>query len=51
MQSWKEKIPYKDLLTQDKVITKYLSKKEIDRLFDMKFYTKNVDYIYKRVFK
>ena len=50
MQSWKEKTPYKDLLKQDKVITKYLSSKEIDKLFDMKFYTKNVDYIYKRVF-
>jgi adenylosuccinate lyase len=51
MQSWKEKTPYKDLLKQDKVITSYLSMKEIDKLFDMKFYTKNVGYIYKRVFK
>jgi len=50
MQSWKEKTPYIDLLKQDKVITKYLSMNDIDALFDMKFYTKNVDYIYKRVF-
>jgi len=50
MQSWKEKMPYIDLLKKDKVITKYLSMKEIDALFDMKFYTRNVDYIYKRVF-
>ncbi len=50
MESWKEKTPYKDLLKQDKVITKYLSSKEIDKLFDMKYYTKNVDFIYKRVF-
>ena len=51
MESWKQKVPYKDLLKKDKVISKYLSDKEIDKLFDMKFYTKNVDYIYKRVFK
>lgn len=50
MQSWKEKTPFKDLLRQDRVITSYLSMKEIDKLFDMKFYMKNVDYIYKRVF-
>jgi adenylosuccinate lyase len=50
MESWKQKVPYKDLLKKDKIITKYLSAKEIDKLFDMKFYTKNVDFIYKRVF-
>ncbi len=31
-------------------VAKYLTDKEIDQLFDMKYYTKNVDYIYKRVF-
>jgi adenylosuccinate lyase len=51
MQSWKQKTPFKDLLKQDKVITRCLSMKEIDKLFDMKFYTKNVDYIFKRVFR
>jgi adenylosuccinate lyase len=51
MESWKQKVQYKDLLKQDKVITKYLSDKEINELFDMKLYTKNVDFIYKRVFK
>lgn len=50
MESWKHKVPYKDLLKQDKVITKYLSNKDIEALFDMKYYTKNIDFIYKRVF-
>ena len=50
MESWKQKVPYKDLLKKDKVITKYLSSKEIDKLFDMKFYTRNVNFIFKRVF-
>lgn len=51
MESWKQKVPYKELLKKDKVITKYLSNDDINQLFDLKFYTKNVDYIYKRVFK
>jgi adenylosuccinate lyase len=51
MKSWKEKKPFQDLLKKEKLITEYLSEKEIDSLFDMKFYTKNVDYIFKRVFK
>ncbi|MDH4027710.1 MAG: adenylosuccinate lyase [Nitrospirota bacterium] len=50
MKSWKEKRPFRDLLKQEKLITRYLSNKEIDELFDMKFYTRNVDYIFKRVF-
>jgi len=50
MEAWKQKVPYKDLLKQDDVITKHLSNKDIDELFDMKYYTKNIDFIYKRVF-
>lgn len=51
MECWKHKVPYKDLLKQDKVITQYLSTKDIEALFDMKLYTKNVDFIYNRVFR
>jgi adenylosuccinate lyase len=51
MKSWKQRIPFKDLLKENKLITKYLSNKEIDTLFNLKFYTKNVNDIFKRVFK
>ena len=51
MQSWEQRKPFKDLLKKDRLIKKYLSDDEIDALFDLKFYTKNVNYIYKRVFK
>ncbi len=51
MQSWRQRKPFIDLLKRDRLIKKYLSIEEIDSLFDMSFYTKNVDYIYKRVFK
>jgi adenylosuccinate lyase len=50
MEAWKQKVPYKDLLKQDDVITKYLSNKDIDQLFNMDYYTKNIDHIYNRVF-
>jgi adenylosuccinate lyase len=50
MKSWKQRVPFKDLLKEDEVVAKYLTAKEIDKLFDMKFYTRNVDYIFKRVF-
>jgi adenylosuccinate lyase len=51
MQSWEQGRDFKDLLLKDKTIAHYLSKKDIYKLFDLKFYTKNVDYILKRVFK
>ncbi len=51
MKSWKEKKAFKDLLKQDKDVMKHLSEKEIDSIFDMNEYIKNVDQIFKRVFK
>ncbi|MEQ1790556.1 MAG: adenylosuccinate lyase, partial [Rickettsiales bacterium] len=37
-------------LLQDKDVTKKFSKKELSDLFDLKYHTKNVDVIFKRVF-
>ncbi|MBI5664151.1 MAG: adenylosuccinate lyase [Nitrospirae bacterium] len=51
MESWKQRTHFKDLLKKEPSITKYLPAKDIDALFDFKFYTKHVDYIFKRVFK
>ncbi|UCH79859.1 MAG: adenylosuccinate lyase [Nitrospiraceae bacterium] len=51
MKSWNQGIDFKKLLLKDKAITTYISNKEIDNLFDLKFYTKNVDYIFRRVFR
>ena len=39
-----------DLVKKDKEITKYLRISEIDSCFDLKYYTKNVGTIFKRVF-
>ena len=51
MQSWQSRKPFKDHLQKDRIIKKYISPEELDKLFDIKFYTKNVNYIFKRVFK
>ncbi|NWF75407.1 MAG: adenylosuccinate lyase [Nitrospirae bacterium] len=50
MLSWKKGIAFKKLLLKDKEIKKYLTTKDIDKIFDLKYYLKYVDYIFKRVF-
>lgn len=50
MMSWKEEIDFKKLLLKDKEVKKYLTAKEIEEIFDLGYYLKNVDYIFKRVF-
>ncbi len=51
MESWSSKKDFKEVLKEDHEIKKYLSSKEIERLFDLSYYLKNVNYIFKRVFK
>jgi adenylosuccinate lyase len=51
MQSWERRTPFKDELKKDRVIKKYLSDNDLDRLFNLTIYTQNVNYIFKRVFK
>jgi adenylosuccinate lyase len=50
MISWKKKKEFKTLLMKDKVVKKYLTVKEINDIFDLKHYLKNIDYLFKRVF-
>jgi adenylosuccinate lyase len=51
MQSWKQKKPFRELLEKDLLIKKYISPKEMARLFDTSYYTKHVDYVFNRVFR
>jgi len=51
MQSWENRKDFKEVLRQDAQIKKHLSLQEIDKIFDLSYYLKNVDYIFKRVFK
>jgi len=50
MKSWNTRAQFKRLLLKDKEVRKYLGAREIDTIFDLKYYLKNVDYIFKRVF-
>ncbi|RJQ45124.1 MAG: adenylosuccinate lyase [Nitrospiraceae bacterium] len=50
MQSWQEKKDFRETLKGDPKIMQYLPGNELDKIFDLKYYTKNVDYIFKRVF-
>lgn len=50
MKSWKERKDFKGLLLKDRDVKRYLTPKEIERLFDLGNYFKNIDYILRRVF-
>lgn len=50
MESWNTGTCFIDLLLADKNIREYLSEEEIREIFDLKFYLRNIDYIYQRVF-
>ena len=49
MKSWKEKGEFKDNLLQDKDVSRYLSRKELNKIFDLDYYLRNVGKIFKRV--
>ncbi|MEC4685293.1 MAG: adenylosuccinate lyase [Nitrospirota bacterium] len=51
MKSWKEERDFQTLLKQDPDVTGHLSAEELDTLFDLSYYLRNVDYIFKRVFE
>ena len=49
MISWKEKKNFKELLINDKRIQKLINKDEVEECFSVNYYTKYVDYIFRRV--
>ncbi len=50
MKSWKKETEFKKILLKDKEVRKYLTSQEIGEIFNLDYYLKNVDYIFKRVF-
>jgi adenylosuccinate lyase len=50
MKSWKTETPFKKLLKKDREVRKYLTAGELDSIFDLRYYLKNIDYIFARVF-
>ena len=49
--SWENKINFKDLLLNDKLIMRYFSKNELDDCFNYKYHVSRLEEIYDRVFK
>lgn len=50
MESWSKGASFMKLLQKDSDIAKHLSPQEIEDLFDLKYYLRNIDYIFNRVF-
>ena len=50
MKAWNTDKSFIELLKQDKRLTKIVKEKELESCFDLKYYLRFVDYIYKRVF-
>ncbi len=51
MKAWDtENLMFKDALLQDPEVMSYLSKEELNKIFDVNEFLKNIDYIYNRVF-
>lgn len=51
MEAWKTGKGFKDLILEDKEISRFLAPKEVDGLFDLKRHLKYVDKIFKKVFR
>lgn len=51
MESWGKGVSFMELLLKDAEITKHLSPAEIENIFDLNYYLRNIDFIFNRVFK
>ena len=51
MKSWQEGIEFKSLLQKDKSIMTCLNRKDLDYVFKVDHFLKNIDFIFGRVFK
>lgn len=49
MKSWNDGLDFKGLLSGDKEILKYINNEELDKIFDLDYYLRNVNHIFKRL--
>ncbi len=50
MESWSKGASFMQLLKKDSSISQYLSPQEIEAIFDLKYYLRHIDFIFRRVF-
>jgi adenylosuccinate lyase len=51
MKAWKENKDFRELILKDRKVRSYLSERKIKECFDLDFYLRNIDTIFKRVFR
>jgi adenylosuccinate lyase len=51
MKAWKENKDFRELILKDRKVRGYFSQPEIEECFDLDFYLRNVNNIFKRVFR
>ncbi len=49
MQVWQETSDFKDILYRDRKVRKYLKPNEIDACFDIRYYTRHVEKVFKKI--
>ena len=49
MKSWKDEVSFFDLISKDSEVTKHLSKKELEGIFDYQYFIRHVDEIFARL--
>ena len=49
MRTWKETCQFKQALLDDKEVSGYLTPQDLDEIFDLDCYLRNIDKIYKRL--
>lgn len=49
MKSWKDELDFKELTLKDNNITKYLNAKEIESCFELDYYLRNINKIFKKI--
>ena len=48
MRVWKKEGTLRELCEKDDVVSKKITNDELDKIFDLQRYLKNIDYIYKK---
>jgi adenylosuccinate lyase len=51
MKTWREGSDFKNNLLEDPDVSRYLSEKELDKIFDLDYYLRNVNKIFSRTLK
>ncbi|MDD5155254.1 MAG: adenylosuccinate lyase [Candidatus Omnitrophica bacterium] len=49
LKTWRENVQFKEALLADPQVSKILSRGQLDKIFDLDYYLRNVEKIYKRV--